>query len=151
MKDVTVRPVRSLYIPAFDGKLLAGAGCSTNSGSLWRSEGSALPSDIHDLSGPADWVLAENDVPKRLRRPAVFIDRDGVINRDHGWVGTRERFEWEPDVLETIAQMTDSGHHVFIVTNQSGVARGLYTEDDLKQLMDWVIENIRKHGGTIDD
>jgi len=114
-------------------------------------KGLSLPSDIHDLSVPANLVLAENDVPKRLRRPAVFLDRDGVINRDHGWVGTRERFEWEPDVLETIAQMTDSGHHVFIVTNQSGVARGLYTEDDLKQLMDWVIETIREHGGTIDD
>ncbi|OUJ06001.1 D,D-heptose 1,7-bisphosphate phosphatase [Gluconobacter sp. DsW_058] len=100
---------------------------------------------------PEDRAKAKRHLSTTLLRPAVFLDRDGVINYDHGWVGTRDRFEWEPDVLKTIAKITDSGHHVFIVTNQSGIARGFYTEDHLEQLMSWMIDTIREHGGTIDD
>ncbi|MBS1104165.1 HAD family hydrolase [Gluconobacter sp. Dm-62] len=100
---------------------------------------------------PESLGVAEKEFPQVLRRPAVFLDRDGVINRDFGWVGTRERFEWEAGAREAIARITESGYHVFIVTNQSGVARGFYSEDDLLQLMDWVIDVIRDDGGTVDD
>ncbi|MBF0861005.1 HAD family hydrolase [Gluconobacter kanchanaburiensis] len=100
---------------------------------------------VHDLAQAADIL------PPLLRRPAVFLDRDGVINRDFGWVGTPDRFEWEPGVLETIAGLTQDGYHLFIVTNQSGIARGFYSEADLQALMTWVVDMIRSHGGTIDD
>ncbi|MBS1033965.1 HAD family hydrolase [Gluconobacter cerinus] len=106
---------------------------------------------FRDIGLPDDLAAAGHELPAVLRRPAVFLDRDGVINRDLGWVGTRERFEWEPGVLDTISRITESGHHVFIVTNQSGVARGLYSEHDLQSLMGWVIGTVRVHGGTIDD
>lgn len=92
-----------------------------------------------------------NDSFKQLERPAVFLDRDGVINEDHGWVGTRERFHWTPNLFGALRRLTDFGYHVFIVTNQSGIARGFYTETDLHDLMTWVVDEIRKHGGTIDD
>ncbi|MBS0993777.1 HAD-IIIA family hydrolase [Gluconobacter cerinus] len=114
-------------------------------------KGLSVPGDVWDVRRPEDCAKAKTHLPTTLLRPAVFLDRDGVINHDHGWVGTRDRFEWEPDVLKTIAKITDSGHHVFIVTNQSGIARGLYTEDHLEQLMSWVIDTIREHGGTVDD
>ena len=55
----------------------------------------------------------------------------GVLSGDHGHVGTRERFEWIPGALDAIRLLTKSGRHVFVVTNQSGVAR--------------------RSGGTIDD
>jgi len=88
------------------------------------------------------------DAPPRL---ALFLDRDGVINIDHHYVGTRDRFEWVPGARETIAHATDLGWHVFIVTNQSGIARGRYSEADLRDLHAWLSDEVRTSGGTIDD
>ncbi|GEC61644.1 hypothetical protein GOX01_19750 [Gluconobacter oxydans] len=104
-----------------------------------------------DIGKMADDEIQALDLSGSLLRPAVFLDRDGVINRDHGWVGTRERFEWESNVRETIARIADRGYHIFIVTNQSGIARGFYSERDLEHLMDWVIDSIREYGGNVDD
>lgn len=86
-----------------------------------------------------------------LPRRTLFLDRDGVINIDHHYVGTRDRFEWVPGAREAIAHATDSGWHVFIVTNQSGIARGRYTEADLLDLHAWLCDEVRSSGGTIDD
>ena len=87
----------------------------------------------------------------RLRRPALFLDRDGVLNLDHGYVGTRDRFDWMPGALDAVRHATDSGWHVFIVTNQSGVARGYYDEDAVQDLLAWIADQARRAGGTIDD
>jgi D,D-heptose 1,7-bisphosphate phosphatase len=82
---------------------------------------------------------------------ALFLDRDGVINVDHGYVGTWNRFEWIPGARETVALATRMGWKVFIVTNQSGVARGFYTEDDVRSLLHRITEECAVLGGTIDD
>jgi D,D-heptose 1,7-bisphosphate phosphatase len=87
----------------------------------------------------------------RLRRKALFLDRDGVLNIDHGYVGSRDRFEWLDGALDAIRYATRAGWHVFIVTNQSGVGRGLYTEDEVRHLLDWMSDQARAAGGTIDD
>jgi D,D-heptose 1,7-bisphosphate phosphatase len=87
----------------------------------------------------------------QLRRRALFLDRDGVLNVDHGYVGSRDRFEWVDGALDAIRFATEAGWHVFIVTNQSGVARGLYTEDAVRSLLDWIADQARAAGGTIDD
>jgi D,D-heptose 1,7-bisphosphate phosphatase len=84
-------------------------------------------------------------------RRALFLDRDGVINVDHGYVGTRDRFEWMPGAREAIRAATDAGWHVFVVTNQSGVARGLYDEAAVAALHGWMADEVRRAGGTIDD
>jgi D,D-heptose 1,7-bisphosphate phosphatase len=81
----------------------------------------------------------------------LFLDRDGVLNHDHGYVGFREHWDWVDGALDAVQMATSQGWHVFIVTNQSGIARGLYSEDDAKALLDWVAEQARAHGGTIDD
>lgn len=85
------------------------------------------------------------------RGRALFLDRDGVLNIDHGYVGSRDQFEWTEGAIDAIRLATDLGWHVFIVTNQSGVARGLYTEDAVHHLLDWIADTARAHGGTIDD
>ena len=82
---------------------------------------------------------------------ALFLDRDGVINVDHGYVGTRDRFEWVDGAREAVAYATQAGWRVFIVTNQSGVARGFYTEDDVRSLLAWIAAECRAYGGKIDD
>jgi D-glycero-D-manno-heptose 1,7-bisphosphate phosphatase len=104
-----------------------------------------------DIGIPEDLLRARQELPARLRRPVLFLDRDGVLNHDHGWVGTRERFEWIEGALEAIAQATAAGWHVFVVTNQSGVARGFYDEAAVHALLDWMADTARRHGGTIDD
>lgn len=85
------------------------------------------------------------------RRPALFLDRDGVINRDLGYVATRARFHWIDGAREAIRAATGSGWRVFVVTNQSGVARGLYDEAALADLHGWMAEAVRQAGGRIDD
>ncbi len=106
---------------------------------------------FRDIGVPDDFAAAQTEVPRLLHRPALFLDRDGVINRDHAYVGTRERFEWMPGALAAIAHATAAGWHVFVVTNQAGVARGFYTEADVVALHDWVADEVRRARGTIDD
>jgi D,D-heptose 1,7-bisphosphate phosphatase len=86
-----------------------------------------------------------------LRRKALFLDRDGVLNVDHGYVGSRDRFEWTEGALDAIRLATQTGWHVFVVTNQSGVARGLYSEEAVRSLLGWMADRARAAGGTIDD
>ena len=113
--------------------------------------GTALPGWFIDIGIPADLARARAELPARLRRRALFLDRDGVINRDHGYVGSIERFEWTQTALAAIRAASDAGWHVFVVTNQSGVARGLYDEAAVRHLLAWMAEEARRTGGTIDD
>jgi D-glycero-D-manno-heptose 1,7-bisphosphate phosphatase len=106
---------------------------------------------FRDIGIPEDLARAHQELPRVLRRQALFLDRDGVINVDHGYVGSRERFEWMPGAREAIRATTSAGWHVFVVTNQSGIARGLYTEAEMQALHGWMTNEIRRAGGTLDD
>jgi D,D-heptose 1,7-bisphosphate phosphatase len=101
------------------------------------------------ISPPTD-VLCE-PAPRPGPERALFLDRDGVLNVDHGYVGRREAFEWIDGALAAIRAAADAGWMVFVVTNQSGVARGLYSEQDVRDLLDWMADEARAAGGTIDD
>ncbi len=105
---------------------------------------------FRDIGIPGDFDRADDELLALRGRRALFLDRDGVINVDHGYVGTRDRFEWMPGALDAIHHATEAGWHVFIVTNQSGVARGRYTEADVVDLLAWMGDEARRHGGTID-
>jgi D-glycero-D-manno-heptose 1,7-bisphosphate phosphatase len=104
-----------------------------------------------DIGVPEDLRRAQTELPARLLRRGLFLDRDGVINLDHGWVGTRERFAFMPGALTAIRAASDAGGHVFVVTNQSGIARGLYDEAQFASLCAWMNDAIRAEGGTVDD
>ena len=104
-----------------------------------------------DIGIPVDLIRARAELPGRVRRPALFLDRDGVLNHDRGWIGSRERWEWMAGAVDAVRLATAAGFHVFVVTNQSGVARGLYTEDDVRHLHHWMGQALRAAGGTVVD
>jgi D,D-heptose 1,7-bisphosphate phosphatase len=106
---------------------------------------------FRDIGIPGDYARGQEEIPRVVHRPALFLDRDGTINVDHGWVGTRDRFEWVPGAREAIHCATRAGWHVFVVTNQSGVARGHYGEAAVAALHGWMADELRRAGGTIDD
>ncbi len=90
--------------------------------------------------------------PFRLVR-SVFLDRDGVINRkapEGSYVSRWDQFHLLPGVEQAIAALNDSGRHVFLVTNQRGVALGLYARADVEQLHRLLAERLAAHGARID-
>lgn len=81
--------------------------------------------------------------------PAAFLDRDGVINVDSGYVGQWEDFEYLPDAVEGLKQLQNAGFKLFVVTNQSGIARGYYTEDDFLALTKAMTADLSAKGVTL--
>ena len=73
-----------------------------------------------------------------LRRPALFLDRDGVINHDHGYVHRSDEFAWISGIFETVRTANALGLGVIVATNQAGIARGYYTEQQFHALTDWM-------------
>jgi D-glycero-D-manno-heptose 1,7-bisphosphate phosphatase len=83
-------------------------------------------------------------------RPALFLDRDGVINVDQSYVFSREDFEWVDGAKAVIRRFNDMGWRVFVVTNQSGIARGYYTEEQMQALHDWMSAELGATGAHFD-
>lgn len=80
---------------------------------------------------------------------AVFLDRDGTLNVDKGYLSQIADFEWLPGALAGLKRFHDLGYLLIVVTNQSGVARGYYTEEDVKRLHQWMCADAAKAGVPI--
>lgn len=86
----------------------------------------------------------------RAARPAAFLDRDGVINVDHGYVFRPEALAFTPTAIEAIRALNDAGYLVIVVTNQSGVARGLFGADDVERFHSHMQQALARGGARID-
>ena len=84
-------------------------------------------------------------------RKAVFLDRDGTINVDKDYLYKIEEFEYLPGVKDALKRFQAAGYELIIITNQSGIGRGYYTEEDFKKLCDFMTEDLKKDGIEISD
>lgn len=80
---------------------------------------------------------------------AIFLDRDGTINVEKNYLYKIEDFEFLPGVIDALKKFQDAGFLLIIITNQSGIGRGYYTEDDFHKLNDWMVSSLKEQGVTI--
>jgi D-glycero-D-manno-heptose 1,7-bisphosphate phosphatase len=83
-------------------------------------------------------------------KPALFLDRDGVINADHGYVCTPDRTEFVDGIFDLVRLANRRNHRVVVVTNQAGIARGYYSEDEFRRYMEWMSGVFKEHQARLD-
>ena len=104
-----------------------------------------------DIGVPESLATAQVEIQSRIKRPAAFLDRDGVLNLDTGHVGKVGQFKWISGAIAAVRQLNDRGYLVFVVTNQAGVAKGYYGEDDVVHLHAHMDREMRNQGAHVDD
>ena len=119
--------------------------------SLGHLAGTVANGYFIDIGIPNDYARASVEIPKRLRRPAAFFDRDSILTEDLGRVSSPERFQWVLGARDAIRAVTDAGFHAFIVTNQVGTGRDPYTKEDDIASHRSMLEELLLSGGTVDD
>ena len=82
---------------------------------------------------------------------AIFLDRDGTINVEKNYLYKVEDFEFLPGVVEALMKLQNTGYLLIVITNQSGIGRGYYSEKDFQKLNDWMINTLREKGVIITD
>lgn len=83
-------------------------------------------------------------------RPAVFLDRDGVLNEDTNYVSLPHEIRWIPGAHRAVSTLNKAGYYVFVVTNQAGIARGFYSAERVHALHDWMQHELRQSQAHID-
>jgi D-glycero-D-manno-heptose 1,7-bisphosphate phosphatase len=112
--------------------------------------GTAYRGYFIDIGIPEDFARADAELNERFRRPAVFFDRDGVLNHDSGYTFETHKLQWIEGAREAVKAVNDAGYFAFVVTNQSGVARGLYEESHVLALHRWMADEMAVIGAHID-
>lgn len=83
-------------------------------------------------------------------RQALFLDRDGVVNVDRGYVHTPEECEFMPGIFELVRAAKEKGYLIFIITNQAGIGRGYYSEADFLEFSSWIEDRFAEKGAKIE-
>jgi D,D-heptose 1,7-bisphosphate phosphatase len=112
--------------------------------------GTAYHGYFIDIGIPEDFARADAELSEQLRRPAVFFDRDGVLNHDSGYTFETHKLRWIDGAREAVKAVNDAGHFAFVVTNQSGIARGFYEESHVRALHRWMADEMAAIGAHID-
>jgi D-glycero-D-manno-heptose 1,7-bisphosphate phosphatase len=83
-------------------------------------------------------------------RPALFLDRDGVINFNYGYVHCKNMFKFQPGIFDLVAKAKAKGFICVVITNQSGIGRGLYSLEEFRALSVWMCEKFEAKNASID-
>ena len=92
-----------------------------------------------------------NQVKFKNYKKAVFLDRDGVINEDTGYLNSIEDFKWIEGAIDALKILKENNFLIIIISNQSGVSRGYFSEKDVNNLHNWINLQLSKHKIKIDD
>lgn len=87
-----------------------------------------------DIGLPRNLRLAQKTLISRVKKKSIFFDRDGVLNHDYGYVHTYSKFRWKKNVLKTLKYLNKKNYYLFIITNQAGIGRGYYSENQFYEL-----------------
>jgi D-glycero-D-manno-heptose 1,7-bisphosphate phosphatase len=113
-------------------------------------EGVPLDGAFVDIGVPEDYAAAGATIARR-RRPAVFLDRDGTLNHDEGYTHRPEALRWLPGAREAVRRINRAGLFAFVVSNQSGVARGYYDLDQVDRFHARMDEDLAAIGAHVDE
>lgn len=97
-----------------------------------------------DIGIPDDYARAQKELPNLIKNKALFLDRDGVINVDHGHVFEKEKFDFIDGIFELCKRAQDLGYLLIVVTNQGGIAKGFYSEEEFLELTKWMESEFQK-------
>lgn len=103
-----------------------------------------------DIGLPDTLAQARTELPAKMRRSAVFFDRDGTLIRDNGYTHNVEDLAWLPGAIEAVRRCNDAGRLAIVVTNQAGIARGYYTEAQMRAFHTAMQAQLRSQGAHID-
>jgi D-glycero-D-manno-heptose 1,7-bisphosphate phosphatase len=104
-----------------------------------------------DIGIKKDFYRASYFLKNVLKKPAIFLDRDGIVNLDNGYVHKVRDFIWRGGAKKLIKYFNDNNYYVFVITNQSGVGRGYYSEKEVIVLHNWVNKQLKAYGAYIDE
>ena len=103
-----------------------------------------------DIGSKISLKKASNFIKKNIKKPCVFLDRDGVINKDLGYVHKPTQIKWNKNIFKAIKYLNDKNIRVIILTNQAGIAKGIFKEKDFFILTNWISKEFIKRGCFID-
>ena len=104
-----------------------------------------------DIGTPKNFSNAKNLLLKNCTKPAAFLDRDGVINYETGYVHKIKDFKFRPGVIAGLKLLRNKNYYIFIITNQSGIGRGIYSESQFYKLQNDLKEKLQKKDIFFDD
>jgi len=104
-----------------------------------------------DIGTPKNLQIANFLIPNYFKKPAAFLDRDGVINYDKGYTYKIKDFKFRPGVISAIKYLNLKNYYIFIVTNQAGIAKGFFTVDDFYKLQKYIKHTLIKKKIFIND
>ncbi len=80
----------------------------------------------------------------------IFLDRDGTINVDYGYVHEKEKLEFVPGVIEALKIISELGYKLIIVTNQSGIGRGYFSAEEYENFTNYMLEKMKQGGADVE-
>lgn len=104
-----------------------------------------------DIGTPDNFLNTQTHLIKNFKKPAVFLDRDGVINEDFNYVHKFKNFSYRSGVINGLKFLIKKGYYIFIVTNQAGIAKGYFSLKDFENLHIKIKNDLSKKNIFIDD